>query len=148
MTTKQLLKPELGLPFLFDEFLKPWNDIFDNNRFWGKTITVPPLNVMENANDFKVSLLAPGMEKEDFTIDLSGNMLTISAHKEEKIKDEKENYTRREYNYSSFTRSFVLPEVVKQEAIEATYKDGELVILLPKKEEARKEVVIKNINVK
>lgn len=148
MTTKNLIKPEMGLPILFDEFLKPWNEIFDNNRFWGKTITMPPLNVVENESDFKVSLVAPGLKKDDFKIDLSGNMLTISAHKEEEMKEEKEKYTRREYNYTSFTRSIALPEIVKQDAIEATYKDGELVILLPKKEEARKAVITQKITVK
>ena len=88
------------------------------------------------------------MKKEDFKIDVDGNILTISAEKEEKKEEKDKRYNRREYNYSSFSRSFTLPDKVKQEDIQATYENGVLALLLPKKEEARKAVAVKNIAVK
>ena len=148
MATKNLLKPEIGFPTLFNDMFKPWNDLIDYNRFWGKPITVPPVNIIENTSDYKVTLVAPGLKREDFKIDVNSNLLTISVEKEEKMEEEDEKYTRKEYNYTSFSRSFTMPEEVKLEDIEATYKDGMLMLVLPKKEEARKAVVNKHITVK
>jgi HSP20 family protein len=95
-----------------------------------------------------VSLAVPGMEKEDFKIDVGGNILTISAEKEENKEEKDKRYNRREYNYSSFSRSFTLPDEVKQENIQATYENGVLALLLPKKVEAGKAIAVKNIAVK
>jgi HSP20 family protein len=78
------------------------------------------------------------MKKDDFTIDVEGNVLTISSEKEESTEDKDGQYTRREYNYSSFTRSFTLPDEVNKEKIEAKYEDGVLKINMPRKEEAKK----------
>ena len=83
------------------------------------------------------------MKKDDFKIDVEGNMLTISCEKEEN-KDEKEKrFTRREYSYYSFSRSFTLPEEVNREKIEAMYEDGILKLVLPRKEEARRNAAKK-----
>ena len=84
------------------------------------------------------------MKRDDFKIDLQGDILTISAEKEESTEDKK--YNRREYNYSSFTRSFTLPEEVKRDKIEAKYEDGVLNLVLPKSEIAK--VSAKSIAVK
>jgi HSP20 family protein len=71
-----------------------------------------------------VSLAAPGMKKEDFKIDVDGNMLTISSEKEETKEEKEKKFTRKEYNYSSFSRSFTLPDEVNKEKIDAKYEDG------------------------
>jgi HSP20 family protein len=83
-------------------------------------------------------MAVPGMKKEDFRIDVNGTMLTISSEKEESHEEKDKKFTRKEYNYSSFSRSFTLPEEINKEKIEARYEDGVLMIALPRKEEAKK----------
>lgn len=148
MSTKALTKVGM-LPTVFDDFFKPWNEWFDNGgSVYNRMMTVPAVNIVEDKNDYKVSLAVPGMKKDDFNIDVEGNMLTISCEKEEnkEVKDEK--YNRREYSYSSFSRSFTLPEEVNREKIEAKYEDGLLKLMLPKKEEMKKLAAGKHITVK
>lgn len=95
---------------------------------------VPSANVSEEADKFNLELSAPGFEKSDFKIVLNKGQLTISGeHKVEKEASEK-NYTRKEYNYGSFQRSFTLPEDVNEEKIDAKYENGILKVVLPKKE--------------
>lgn len=125
-----------------------WNDFFENDLFNLPSIsetglTVPAVNIKETENEFEIELAAPGMKKEDFKINLDHNLLTISSeHKSEnESKDEKGNYTRREFNYQSFSRAFTLPETVNADKIDASYKDGVLKIHLPKKEEAKPKPV-------
>ena len=148
MATKSLMRPETSFPTLFDDFFKPWNEMFDNSRFWGRASNVPPVNITETQNEYIVSLAAPGIKKEDFKIDVDGNMLTISAEKEEKIEEKEGKYTRREFNYTTFSRSFTMPEDVQFDKVDAQYVDGVLELMLPKKEEAKKAVISKHITVK
>lgn len=147
MSTRELVKPMIA-PSLFDDFFKPWNEWFDNDRFINRMVTMPPVNITENGNHYSVSLAAPGLKKDDFNVKLEGNMLTISSEKEEnkEVKDEK--FNRKEYSYSSFSRSFTLPDDVKAEGIEANYEDGVLKIKLPRKEEAKITTATKSIAVK
>ena len=143
MSTQALTKPFEKQPSLFADFFKPWNEWFDSGSFLGKIMTTPAVNITENKNDYLVALAVPGMKKDDFKIDVEGNMLTISCEKEEN-KDEKEKkFTRREYSYYSFSRSFTLPEEVNREKIEAMYEDGILKLVLPRKEEARRNAAKK-----
>ena len=147
MSTKELTKRSELFPAFFDDFFKPWNEWAGMSR----AMTTPAVNVAENKNHFEVSVAAPGLKKSDFNIDVEGNMLTISCEKEERkeVKDEKdERYTRKEYNYSSFSRSFTLPEDVIKDKIEAAYEDGVLRITLPKNEQAKKAGLSKHIMVK
>src|SRR6478672_1513610 len=111
MSTRALTKPVLT-PSLFDDFFKPWNELFDDNRFLNRINTMPPVNITENKNFYMVSLAAPGLKKDEIKIDVEGNMLTISSEKEEKIEEKDKKFTRKEYSYSSFSRSFTLPEDV------------------------------------
>ncbi|MDP4285186.1 MAG: Hsp20/alpha crystallin family protein [Bacteroidota bacterium] len=150
MTTRNLAKAGdlLPLPLVFDDFFKPWNEWLGNGGILGSALTVPAMNITENKEDYKVTLAAPGLKKSDFKIDVEGNMLTISSEKEENREEKDVRYTRKEYSYSSFSRSFMLPEDVKQANIEATYEDGVLKLKLPKKEEAKKMAVSKHIAVK
>ena len=143
MSTFALTKPFEKQPTVFADFFKPWDEWFDSGSFLGRIMTTPAVNITENKNDYLVALAVPGMKKDDFKIDVEGNMLTISCEKEEN-KDEKEKkFTRREYSYYSFSRSFTLPEEVNREKIEALYEDGILKLVLPRKEEARRNAAKK-----
>ena len=135
-------------PSLFEDFFKPWNEFLPTGVSWGKTLTTPAVNITEDKDKFQVTVAAPGMKKTDFNIDVDGNMLTISSEKEESKDDSNEKYTRKEYSYSSFSRSFTLPEEVNREKIEAVYEDGVLKLNLSKKEEAKKLAASKHIAVK
>jgi len=134
---------------LFPDFFTDIDRFFDQDLFRMPTqmmANMPAVNIRENENDFSIEVAAPGMKKEDFHIDVEDRMLTIGSQKEENKTDQKENYTRREYNYSAFSRSFRLPESVKEEEINARYEDGLLKITVPKPKETerqRKRIEIK-----
>ncbi|MFM9911683.1 MAG: Hsp20/alpha crystallin family protein [Chitinophagaceae bacterium] len=138
MGTQALAKTTERMPSVFDDFFKPWNEWFDNGGLMGKTMNLPAVNITEHKSQYIVSLAAPGLKKSDFNINVDGNMLTISSEKEENKEDKEKKFTRKEYNYSSFSRSFTLPEEINKEKIEATYDDGVLKISLPRKEEEKK----------
>lgn len=138
MGTQALTKPIEKRPSLFNEFFKPWNEWFENDRFFGRTLNVPAVNITEEKNEYLVALAAPGMKKEDFHIDMEGNMLTISSEKEETKEEKDKKFTRKEYSFSSFSRSFTLPDEVDKQKIEAKYEEGILKISLPFNEEVKK----------
>lgn len=144
MSTKELAKRSELFPTFFDDFFKPFND-------WvgmGRSITTPAVNIAEKKNHFEITVAAPGLTKSDFNIDVEGNMLTISCEKEERKEEKDERYTRKEYNYTSFSRSFTLPDEVIKDKIEAAYVDGVLHITLPKTEQAKKAALSQHIPVK
>src|SRR5689334_8655597 len=139
MSKQALTTTSERFPALFDDFFKPWNEWFDNDSgFWSRTARIPSVNITENKDEYNVSLAVPGMKKDDFKIDVNGNMLTISCEKDETKEEKDKRYTRKEYSYSSFSRSFTLPDEVNTEKIDAKYDDGLLKISLPRKEEAKK----------
>jgi len=112
---------------------------FFNDRFFTNDYAsfVPAINISEEKEKFNVELSAPGFDKGDFKVEVDKGILTISAsHKTEKETNEK-NYTRKEFNYGSFQRSFTLPEEVKEDAIEAKYENGILRLILPRIEKAQ-----------
>lgn len=129
------------MPLLFDDFFN--RDIFNwgLSNFSNTNTTIPGVNIKETPENFEVEVAAPGMSKKDFKIELDGNSLTISSEKsntQEQREDEK--YTRREFSYQSFYRTFHLPkEVVDLDNIEAKYENGLLHLLIPKKEEAKQK---------
>ena len=102
-------------------------------------ITLPKVNIKETANDFAVEMAVPGLKKSDFQIDIDNQVLSISTETKEDNEHKEENYTRREFGYSSFKRTFTLPESVNADKINASYNEGILSILLPKKEEAKQK---------
>jgi HSP20 family protein len=130
-----MLRNTRFLPGFTDDFFGKdfLADFFDSSS----NKTIPEVNVLENENDFKIEVAAPGLEKKDFKIDLNNNVLTISSEKEAKNVEENEKYIRREFGYSSFRRSFSLPENINQEKIKAEHKNGILMITIPKPEEAK-----------
>lgn len=147
MSTLALSKPGGMLPSVFDDFFKPWNEWFENGNKWGRAFNMPAVNITEHKDDYQVALAVPGLKKDDFKIDVAGNMLTISCEKEDTKEEKEKKFTRKEYSYSSFSRSFTLPEEINKEKIEAKYEDGVLKLTLPRKEEARK-ISAKHIAVK
>jgi len=141
------MTPTIQSASLLTDFFKPWNEWFDNGLM-DRTITVPAVNVLENGDHYTISLAAPGLKKEEFNIHVDGNILTISSEKEQKKEEKDERFTSKEYSYSSFSRSFNLPDDVKQDKIDAHYDNGVLKIQLPRKEESKKLLSSRNISVK
>lgn len=111
---------------------KSFNNVSYNN--------IPAVNVKESENGFQIEVAAPGLKKEDFKLSLHENRLTISAKQEKKSEEKTEKYTRQEFNYTSFQRTFTLPKNVDGDKIEATYAEGILHVGLPKKEELKPAV--------
>ncbi len=133
-----LLNP---LPMLFDDFVN--RDLFNwgNLNFSDTNTTIPAVNIKETAGHYEVEVAAPGMTKKDFTVELDGNTLSISSEKsDQKSLKEDERYSRKEFSYQSFQRSFTLQkDVVDIDNIEARYENGLLQLLIPKKEEAKQK---------
>lgn len=114
------------------------NELFTPDWFGGKDnfSMLPAVNIMENESDFSLELSVPGRKKEDFTIEVDDNVLTISAEVKREEETVEKNYTRKEFGYAAFKRAFTLPDTVNADAIEAHYENGILSFVLPKKEEA------------
>ncbi|WOD42408.1 Hsp20/alpha crystallin family protein [Hwangdonia lutea] len=123
--------------WLDDVFNRELPSVFNSNFNTG--ISLPKVNIKETADDFVVEMAVPGLKKSDFQIDLENQVLSISTETKEENEHKEENYTRREFGYSSFKRTFTLPESVNEDKIDARYNDGILSILLPKKEEAKQK---------
>lgn len=120
---------------IFNRDLIP--SVFTSNFNTG--ITLPKVNIKETANDFAVEMAVPGLKKSDFQIEIDNQILSISTETKEENECKEENYTRREFGYSSFKRTFTLPKSVNADKINASYNEGILSILLPKKEEAKQK---------
>ena len=110
-----------------------FNDFFDNDWMMKTNATAPAINVVESDKDYKVEVAAPGMKKEDFNIHLGdNNELVITMEQKNENKEEHKKYLRREFAYSKFQQSFILPDDVEKEKISASVNDGILTIDLPK----------------
>ena len=131
-----VIRRTANIPSLWDEF---FGDAWMSN-FWKNEngMSVPSANIAEGAKEFRIEIAVPGLSKEDFKINLEENVLTISSEKERKEEKNEETYMRREFGYSSFRRTFILPDTVQGEKITAEYKDGVLNVTVPKKEESAK----------
>jgi len=121
-------------PWFSDVFDSIVNDSFFNDMFVSK---VPAVNIAETENEFHIELAAPGLKKDDFKISLEKNVLSVSAEKKTENVEEGKKYSKREYSYNSFVRSFTLPETADHAKIEAEYNDGILKLNVAKKEEAK-----------
>ncbi len=137
-----LVKSSGGFPTLFSDWLNPamlTSDLMDIDSevpFSALRLgmNVPSANVEEKLNEYVVELAAPGLERKDFKVEINKHMLTISSEKEEEMKDEKGGYSKKEFSYSAFSRSFSLPENVKEGNVDAKYQNGILKISIPKKD--------------
>lgn len=130
----KLLKSPLFPSLLTDRWIP---DFFENERFfdsdWMKAFTVPSVNIRETEKEFFVELAAPGLSKKDFKVAIENGMLTISAEKKVEKEEKEKEFTRKEFSYSNFSRSFMLPENVNEDKIEAHYDDGILKLQVLKK---------------
>jgi HSP20 family protein len=127
------LFPSLRNNFFTDRFFTP--RLFDlDDDFITGDISSPPANITETNKEFLLDLSVPGMKREDFELEVENGVLTISSEKEEEKKEEDKNYHRREFSYTSFSRTFTLPDNVDENNISAKYDNGMLKITLPKSE--------------
>ena len=119
-----------------------FQNFFDNDfvDMFNRRFSDPAANILDNPDSFQLELAAPGMAKNDFKIHLENNVLTISSEVQDENTEEGKNYTRKEFHYGSFTRSFTLPKSIDLDKIKADYDNGILKVLLPKKDEARLDV--------
>lgn len=130
-------------PFFSDVFDSILNDSFLSDKL---ATRVPAVNIAETEADFHIELAVPGLKKEDFKISLEKNVLSVAADKKVEHVEEGKKFSKREYSYNSFTRSFTLPESADQTKIEAEYTDGILKLTVAKKEEAK--LLSRDISVK
>ncbi len=130
-----LRKERRLFPSIVDEFFGKdyMPDLFD----FQTGINLPSVNIIEGKDDYKIEVAAPGLDKNDFSVSLDNNVLTISSEKEDKQEENNERYMRREFSYTSFKRSFSLPQSVDVNSIAATHNNGVLTITVPKREEAK-----------
>jgi HSP20 family protein len=131
------------LPGFNDVFDSIFNDTFFNDRM---TSRVPAANISETKDNYHLELAAPGLKKEEFKLRLDRNVLHISLEQRQENNDEQRSYRTKEYSYTSFVRSFILPEMADANRIEAAYTDGILKVDVAKKEEAK--IVRKQIEIK
>ncbi|GAA4412523.1 Hsp20/alpha crystallin family protein [Nibrella viscosa] len=131
-----LMRSNGNFPSLIENFFgRDMNEFFNTGSSMSN---VPAVNVVEHNDGFRIEVAAPGLKKEDFKLQLNHNNLTISSYKEtQNEENEHEKYTRREFSYTSFQRTFMLPNSVDAESIKASYSDGVLTIEIPKREEAK-----------
>ncbi len=119
------------------------SDFFNSDRlfdtdFFNRNagVSTPAVNVAENDNHFALEIAAPGMQKDDLTIKVENGILTVSGEKKQEEESRENEYTRKEFSYQSFARSFSLPESIEEDQISGNYKDGILTLTLPKKAHA------------
>jgi len=131
------LRTRTAWPNLVEEFFNGefFPRFFDNETKY----SLPAVNIIEGKEDYRIEVAAPGLNKEDFKINLENNVLTVSSEKEEKQEEKDEKVMRKEFSYYSFSRSFTLPLTVNADKIKATHKDGILNVIVPKKEEAKEK---------
>jgi len=127
-----------------DFFNRDLPTVFSQN--FNSGLSLPKVNIRETADEYFVEMAVPGMKKSDFKIELDNHVLLISTETKEENEEKGDNYTRREFGYSSFRRSFNLPETIDAEKIKAEYTDGILNVHLPKREEAKQKPP-RNINI-
>lgn len=131
-----VVRPNLNT-WIDDWFGKDLNTLFNTN--FNRGITLPAVNIRETGDAYFVEMAVPGLKKSDFEISIDNNVLSIATELSNENEHQYENYTRQEFGYSTFKRSFTLPETVEEDKIEANYKDGILAVHLPKKEEAKQK---------
>jgi len=124
----------------FSPFL---SNLFDDDFFpvvSNRTSSMPAVNIKENEKNYTLELAVPGMDKKDLKIDINEDVLTISSETNNETEEEKDGYKRKEFSYSSFCRSFYIPDNVNKEKIGASYKDGILTVEIPKMEEEKSKI--------
>lgn len=140
MTIARISRPAYtAFPSLINRFFEGEMMDREQSNYAADNATMPAVNIIESTDDFKIEVAAPGMSKEDFNVNYENGELTISSEKqEENMQNENERFTRREFNYQSFRRTFTIAEkVVDADKISARYENGVLYLTLPKREEVK-----------
>ena len=130
-------------PGFNDIFESVFNDAFFSDRMISR---VPAVNICETQDHYMIEMAAPGLQKEDFNIKLDRNLLTVSVEQKHEMNDQNKQYNKREFSYSSFVRSFALPDTADDAKIEAQYENGMLNIHVAKKDEAKQ--IVRQIEIK
>ncbi len=133
------------LPTIAKRSYRPFymGSIFDDDFFPvmpNNTSSMPAVNIKEDEKRFMLDLAVPGIDKKELKIDINEDVLTISSETKNESEENKDGYKRKEFSYSSFCRSFQIPENVSKDKIEANYKDGVLSVTLPKNEEEKHKI--------
>ena len=133
------------LPTITKRNFRPFfmSNLFDDDfypLFQNRTSSMPAVNIKEDDKKYSLELAVPGMDKKDLKIDINEDVLTISSESKNETEENREGYKRKEFSYSSFCRSFFIPENVNRDNIEATYRDGILTVALPKQEEEKSKI--------
>ncbi len=126
-----------NVPNLFEDFFG--SDLFDRLGAMSGGSNLPSVNIRDQKDRYSIEVAAPGLNKDDFNVEIDEGALTISSSKEASDEQKEGDYTRREFNYTAFQRTFTLPDTVKEDDISAEYEDGVLYINIPKKEEEKRE---------
>jgi HSP20 family protein len=139
------------LPTITRRSYRPFflSNLFDDSFFpvvHNSSNSVPAVNIREDEKNYNLELAVPGMDKKDLKIDINEDVLTISSEVKQENEEEKNGYKRKEFSYSSFARTFYIPDNVNREKIEAAYKDGVLTVSLPKQEEDKSKIT-RQINI-
>jgi len=133
------------LPTITSRSFRPFYmpNLFDDDFFPvlpNRTSSMPSVNIREDEKRYSLELAVPGMDKKDLKIDINEDVLTISSESKHETEEKRDGYKRKEFSYSSFCRSFYIPENVNRDKIEANYKDGILTVGLPKQEEEKSRI--------
>jgi HSP20 family protein len=139
------------LPTITRRSFRPFylSNLFDDTFFPvvnSSSNSIPAVNIREDEKNYNLELAVPGMDKKDLKIDINEDVLTISSEVKRENEEENNGYRRKEFSYSSFARTFYIPENVNREKIEAAYKDGVLTVSLPKQEEDKSKIT-RQINI-
>lgn len=127
-------------PYVFDRlFRNPFLDWTQQNEQAECKHRVPSVNIRDEEATFHIDMAAPGLKKEDFSIEVNKDILSITSKTTENKEQTEEHYTRKEFSFSSFNRSFTLPETADKAQIHAKYENGILEIIIPKKEEKKED---------
>jgi HSP20 family protein len=125
----------------FRPFYTP--NLFDDDFFpvlSNRTSSMPAVNIREDEKNYILELAVPGIDKKDLKIDINEDVLTISSETRNEVEENKDDYRRKEFSFSSFCRSFYIPENVNRDKIEANCKEGILTVGLPKQEEEKNKI--------
>jgi HSP20 family protein len=144
MLNQKIMEDKAMLPTITRRTFSPFlSNLFDDDFFpvlTNRTSSMPAVNIKENEKSYFLELAVPGMDKKNLKIDINEDVLTISSESKNESEEEKDGYKRKEFSYSSFCRSFYIPDNVNKDKIEANYKDGILSVELPKVEEEKSKI--------
>jgi HSP20 family protein len=144
MYNLKIMEDKTMLPTISRRTYSPFlSNLFDDDFFpvlTSRTSSMPAVNIKEDEKNYTLELAIPGMDKKDLKIDINEDVLTISSETKNESEEEKDGYKRKEFSYSTFCRSFYIPENVNRDKIGASYKDGILNIELPKMEEEKSKI--------